>query len=71
VAARIHSGALFACRSTGPSALYGIPAIGNLEVLVQSREFFLMFDALIQSAQNRRAMLLREINNRRSSVRKS
>jgi hypothetical protein len=45
VAARIHSGALFACRSTGPSALYGIPAIGNLEVLVQSRELFLMFDA--------------------------
>jgi hypothetical protein len=43
----------------------------NLEVLVQSRELFLMFEALIQSAQNRRAMLLREINNRRSSVRKS
>jgi hypothetical protein len=43
----------------------------NLEVLVQSRELFLMFDALIQSAQNRRAMLLREINNRRSSARKS
>jgi hypothetical protein len=43
----------------------------NLEVLVQSRELFLMFDALIQSAQSRRAMLLREINNRRSSAKKS
>ena len=40
----------------------------NLEVFVQSREIFSMFDLLINSAQRRRLLLLREINNRRASV---
>jgi hypothetical protein len=40
----------------------------NAEVLIQSRELFLMFDSLIQSAQTRRILLLREINRRRISL---
>jgi hypothetical protein len=42
----------------------------NLEVFVQSRELFLMFDTLMHSAQNRRIVLLREISSRRSLGRK-
>jgi hypothetical protein len=40
----------------------------NAEVLIQSRELFIMFDSLMQSAQARRIMLLREINRRRVSL---
>ena len=40
----------------------------NAEVLIQSRELFIMFDSLMQSAQARRIMLLREINRRRISL---
>jgi hypothetical protein len=40
----------------------------NAEVLIQSRELFIMFDSLIQSAQTRRILLLREINRRRISL---
>jgi hypothetical protein len=38
----------------------------DMEVIVQAREIFIMFDSLIHSAQNRRIYLLREINARRS-----
>ena len=40
----------------------------NAEVLIQSRELFIMFDSLMQSAQTRRILLLREINRRRVSL---
>jgi hypothetical protein len=40
----------------------------NAEVLIQSQEFFTMFDSLMQSAQTRRILLLREINRRRLSL---
>jgi hypothetical protein len=42
----------------------------NLETIVQSRELFLMFEALTHSAQVRRISLLRELNSRRSPARK-
>jgi hypothetical protein len=35
----------------------------DLEVCVQAREIFIMFDNLMHSAQNRRIFLLREINS--------
>jgi hypothetical protein len=38
----------------------------DLEVCIQAREIFIMFDNLMHSAQNRRIFLLREINSRRS-----
>jgi hypothetical protein len=38
----------------------------DLEVVVQAKEIFVMFDTLMHSAQNRRIFLLREINARRS-----
>jgi hypothetical protein len=38
----------------------------NLQVFIQSRELFIMFDTLMHSAQNRRVVLLREISGRRS-----
>jgi hypothetical protein len=40
----------------------------NAEVLIQCRELFILFDSLMQSAQNRRILLLREINRRRVSL---
>ncbi|MBR1249296.1 hypothetical protein JQ609_20505 [Bradyrhizobium sp. AUGA SZCCT0169] len=40
----------------------------NAEVLVQAQELLLLFDGLIQSAQSRRILLLREINRRRISL---
>ena len=40
----------------------------NAEVMIQSRELFMMFDSLMQSAQSRRVLLLREINRRRISL---
>ena len=40
----------------------------NAEVLIQSRELFIMFDSLMQSAQSRRILLLREITRRRISL---
>jgi hypothetical protein len=39
----------------------------NAEVYAQAREQFLMFDALLVSAQNRRTILLREINKQRQA----
>jgi hypothetical protein len=38
----------------------------DLEVIVQARDIFVMFDNLMHSAQNRRIALLREIDSRRS-----
>jgi hypothetical protein len=38
----------------------------DMEAIVQAREFFIMFDRLVHSAQSRRIFLLREINARRS-----
>jgi hypothetical protein len=40
----------------------------NAETLIQSRELFVLFDNLMQSAQTRRILLLREISRRRLSV---
>jgi hypothetical protein len=40
----------------------------NAEVLIQSRELFMIFDGLMQTAQSRRIVLLREINRRRISL---
>ena len=40
----------------------------NAEVLIQAGELFSMFDNLIQSAQTRRILLLREINRRRIAL---
>jgi hypothetical protein len=37
----------------------------NLEVIVRSRELYLLFDTLLNSAQNRRIALQREIESRR------
>ncbi len=41
----------------------------NVEVYLQAREIFLMFEGLITSAHNRRLSLLREIDHRRYSPR--
>ena len=40
----------------------------NAELLVQTQELLLLFDGLMQSAQSRRILLLREINRRRLSL---
>jgi hypothetical protein len=40
----------------------------NAEVFIQTRDTFALFDGLMQSAQSRRFILLREINSRRGSV---
>ena len=40
----------------------------NAELLIQTRDLFMLFDNLIQSAQTRRVLLLREINRRRISL---
>lgn len=40
------------------------------EVFVQAREVFIMFESLLNSAQQRRIFLLRELNNRRSFLKK-
>jgi hypothetical protein len=37
----------------------------NAEAYAQARELFLMFESLLVSTQNRRTILLREINNQR------
>jgi hypothetical protein len=42
----------------------------NAEVFVQAREVFLVFESLRISAQQRRIFLLREINGRRSFLKK-
>jgi hypothetical protein len=42
----------------------------DLEVIIQAREIFVMFDSLMHSAQNRRIFLLREINGRRSMAKR-
>ena len=42
----------------------------NAEVFVQAREVFFMFESLLNSAQQRRIFLLREINGQRSSPKK-
>jgi hypothetical protein len=46
---------------------YGIDATSiNVEVFVQARDLFLLFDSLMHSAQSRRIVLLREIAARRA-----
>ena len=46
---------------------HGIDASSiNIEVFVQARDLYIMFDSLIHSAQSRRIMLLREIATRRA-----
>ena len=40
----------------------------NAEVLIQAKELLILFDNLMQSAQARRIVLLREINRRRISL---
>ena len=40
----------------------------NAELLIQTHDLFVLFDNLIQSAQTRRILLLREISRRRISV---
>jgi len=40
----------------------------NAKVFIQTRGTFALFDSLMQSAQSRRIILLREINSRRGSV---
>jgi hypothetical protein len=42
----------------------------NLEVVVQSRELYQLFESLLCSAQHRRILLLREIESRRSNSRR-
>jgi hypothetical protein len=42
----------------------------NAEVFVQAREAFFMFESLLNSAQQRRIFLLREMNGRRSFPKK-
>ena len=50
-------------------ASYGIDAFAiNTEVHIQARDLYLTFEGLIISAQHRRTMLLREINNQRHST---
>jgi hypothetical protein len=47
-------------------AAYGYDSFAiNTQVYLQARDIFLAFEALLNSAQNRRMSLLREINNRR------
>lgn len=41
----------------------------NADVHIQAREFYLMFEGLIISAQHRRALLLRELDHRRNPIR--
>jgi hypothetical protein len=41
----------------------------NVEVFVQARDLFVLFDSLMLSAQSRRVVLLREIAARRAAVR--
>ena len=45
---------------------YDLNAI-NTQVYLQARDVFLAFEALLNSAQNRRVSLLREMNNRRQT----
>jgi hypothetical protein len=40
----------------------------NAEILIHCRDLFIMYDSLIQSAQTRRILLLREMNRRRISL---
>lgn len=42
----------------------------NLEVIIQSRELYLLFDSLLSTAQSRRIVLLREIGGRRLAKRR-
>jgi len=52
--------------------LHGIDAASiNLEVFVQARDLFVMFDSLIHSVQSRRIVLLREIAARRTVSRQA
>jgi hypothetical protein len=51
-------------------ASHGIDNLAlNTDVYMQAREFYLMFEGLIISAQHRRVLLLREINHRQNSTR--
>jgi hypothetical protein len=47
-------------------AAYGYDAHAiNTQVYLQARDIFLVFEALLNSAQNRRMSLIRDMNNRR------
>jgi hypothetical protein len=51
---------------------HGIDATSiNIEVFVQARDLFVMFDSLMHSAQSRRIVLLREIATRRAFSRQA
>jgi hypothetical protein len=51
-------------------ASYGVDALAiNTEVHIHARDLYLTFEGLIVSAQHRRAVLLREINNQRRLAR--
>jgi hypothetical protein len=51
---------------------HGIDAASiNIEVFVQARDLFVMFDSLMHSAQSRRIVLLREIAARRAVPRQA
>jgi hypothetical protein len=53
-------------------ASHGIDAASvNIEVFVQARDLFVMFDSLMHSAQSRRIVLLREIAARRAVSRQA
>jgi hypothetical protein len=43
----------------------------NIEVFVQARDLFVLFDSLMHSAQSRRIVLLREIAARRTASRQA
>ena len=48
-----------------------MPAAINIEVFLQAREQFAMFDHMLHAAQHRRIVLLREISIRREFARRS
>jgi hypothetical protein len=51
---------------------HGMDAVSiNIEVFVQARDLFVMFDSLMHSAQSRRVGLLREIDARRAVSRQA
>jgi hypothetical protein len=53
-------------------ASHGIDAASvNIEVFVQARDLFVMFDSLMHSAQSRRILLVREIAARRAVSRQA
>src|SRR4051794_2148018 len=65
-----RSDAIAAAEIANRLASHGVDHFAiNTDIHVQTRELYLTFEGLIVSAQHRRIMLLREINNRRHAVR--